>query len=230
MRAWSDGSTVWAWCRAAAGGRLAARIGPLLQVSSKVTPFWFVADTITPFVMQRQVLLCRTGSDCPWLCTAGVSILMCWFQLFFLFAHSDGYWLLDVASSWYERWINECSCQAFFLYRNLLASLLCHWLVGRSGRRGLRNDFRSLRRKGPFAGAAGKGCLWNGAEAGAKQWECCWCRRKGPFVQRSRSWSQTVEVLLGEEGDALLCGCPHTPLHKTDRHFNKVVRKIFRET
>jgi hypothetical protein len=48
--------------------------------------------------------------------------------------------------------MNECSCQAFFLYRNLLATLLCHWLVGRSGRRGLRNDFRSLRRKGPFPG------------------------------------------------------------------------------
>jgi hypothetical protein len=35
----------------------------------------------------------------------------------------------------------------------LLASLFCHWLVGRSGRHGLRNDFRSLGQKGPFAGA-----------------------------------------------------------------------------
>jgi hypothetical protein len=32
--------------------------------------------------------------------------------------------------------------------------------------------------KGPFAGAAGKGCLCNAAEAGDKQWECCWDRKE----------------------------------------------------
>jgi hypothetical protein len=88
-------------------------------------------------------------------------------------------WLLCQATG-----LNVHCLDCPLLYRNLLSSsLLCHWLVGRSGRRGLCNDFEAER-------------------------AVCWRPRKGLFVQRSRSWSQTVGALLRKEGDALYVGVP----------------------
>jgi hypothetical protein len=42
-----------------------------------------------------------------------------------------------------------------FLYRSLLVSLVCHWLVGRFGRHGLLNVV-------PLAGGPKKGCFASG--------------------------------------------------------------------
>jgi hypothetical protein len=62
-----------------------------------------------------------------------------WLSLFW--SVEANYSLLDVSElaipSWRERWLMLSLERRSLLYRSLLFSLLCHWLVGRFGRHGL---------------------------------------------------------------------------------------------
>ena len=61
--------------------------------------------------------------------------------------------------------------------------MLCHLLLGRICRRGQLNRYRLLAHQ-----------------------------KRAVLLARRRGWSQSAGALLREEGDVLLCGCPHNPL------------------
>ena len=89
--------------------------------------FW-CTDKITPFEVQTNYSLAYQ---------ADIPHLKCWVWLFILDVTALA--IHDMFSSWSELGMNHSLGMLPLLYRSLLFSLLCHWLVGRFGRRGLLN-------------------------------------------------------------------------------------------